>query len=143
VASAALRDELSALAAREGVTVFLTTHNLAEAEKLCQQVGVIRKGKLQALGAPDQLRAQTGHPHIEISGTGFTPAAIAALQARPEVGEVQRHNGHLIISLRQAAEAAPLVSLLVAQGGQVEEVKKGAADLEEVFLTLMEEEAKA
>jgi len=143
VASAALRDELAALAAREGVTVFLTTHNLAEAEKLCQQVGVIRKGKLQAIGTPDQLRAQTGRPHIEISGTGFTAAAIAALQARPEVAGVQHRNNHLVIALRQATEAAPLVNLLVAQGVQVEEVKKGAADLEEVFLTLMEEEAKA
>jgi ABC-2 type transport system ATP-binding protein len=39
VASAALRDELAALAAREGVTVFLTTHNLAEAEKPGQPFG--------------------------------------------------------------------------------------------------------
>ena len=143
VASAALRDELAALAAREGVTVFLTTHNLAEAEKLCQQVGVIRKGKLLAIGALDQLRAQTGHPHVEVSGTGFTAEAIAALQARPEVAAVQRRNSHLVIDLRQAAEVAPLVSLLVAQGVQVEEVKKGTANLEEVFLTLMEEEAQA
>ena len=143
VASAALRDELAALAVREGVTVFLTTHNLAEAEKLCQQVGVIRNGSLLAVGAPDQLRTQTGHPHVEISGTGFTAEAMAALQARPEVAGVQQRNSRLSIELRQAAEAAPLVSLLVAHGVQVEEVKKRAANLEEVFLALMEEESKA
>ena len=45
VAAAALRDDLSSLAAREGVTIFLNTHNLAEAEKLCQRVGVINRGQ--------------------------------------------------------------------------------------------------
>ena len=50
VAAAALHDDLTALVAQEGVTVFLTTHNLAEAEKLCQQVGVINQGRLIASG---------------------------------------------------------------------------------------------
>ena len=112
VASAALRDELAALAEREGVTVFLTTHNLAEAEKLCHQVGVIRQGKLLAVGALDQLRAQAGHPRVTIRGSGFTPAALAALQARPEVAGVELRDGQLVIDLRQPAEAAPLVRLL-------------------------------
>jgi len=53
VAAVALRDDLARLAAREGVTVFLTTHNLVEADKLCGQVAVIRQGKLLAVGHPD------------------------------------------------------------------------------------------
>jgi ABC-2 type transport system ATP-binding protein len=50
VASAALRDDLAALASGHGVTIFLTTHNLVEAERLCDLVGVIRRGRLAALG---------------------------------------------------------------------------------------------
>ncbi|MEM5774487.1 MAG: ABC transporter ATP-binding protein, partial [Anaerolineaceae bacterium] len=46
VASAALRDDLEKLVHQEGLTVFLTTHNLAEAESLCSQIAVINKGKL-------------------------------------------------------------------------------------------------
>src|SRR5579864_2894056 len=57
LAAAALRNDLASLVAREGVTVFLNTHNLTEAEKLCAQVGVIRQGKLVTVGAPDELRA--------------------------------------------------------------------------------------
>ncbi len=45
IAAAALREDLASLVAREGVTVFLNTHNLTEAEKLCARVGVIRRGK--------------------------------------------------------------------------------------------------
>ena len=58
VSAAALRDDLAALAEREGVTIFLTTHNLNEAEKLCHKVGVIREGRLLDCGSLDYLQAQ-------------------------------------------------------------------------------------
>lgn len=48
IAAASLRDDLRTLVEREGVTVFLTMHNLAEAEKLCHRVGIIRQGRLLA-----------------------------------------------------------------------------------------------
>src|SRR5512136_2459347 len=72
VAAAALRQDLVALAEREGVTIFLTTHNLAEAEKLCHRVGVIRKGKLLALGTVDELSGKNRAVHAEIAGKGIT-----------------------------------------------------------------------
>lgn len=139
VAAAALHEDLTSLVAREGVTVFLTTHNLAEAEKLCQQVGVIRQGKLLAIGTPDQLRAQAGGPRVEIVGKGFTPQVIQQLQAQPQVSGVQMNNSHLTIQLRETTETAPLVTLLVGAGAQIEEVRKGKANLEETFLALVEE----
>lgn len=139
VAAAALHEDLTSLVAREGVTVFLTTHNLAEAEKLCQQVGVIHQGNLVAIGAPDQLRSQAGGQRLEIVGKGFTPQAIQKLQAQPLVSGVQINNSHLTIQLREATETAPLVTLLVEAGVQIEEVRKGKANLEETFLALVEE----
>ena len=141
VAATALRDELATLAAREGVTVFLTTHNLSEAERLCGRVAVIREGKLLAVGHPDELRA-TGAQKAEITGGGFTEEVLARLRARPEVAAAQLENGKLSIELRSHAQLAPLVSLLVTAGAQIEEVRKGKASLEEVFLTLMEEEVE-
>ncbi len=140
VAAAALRDDLAGLVTREGATVFLNTHNLAEAEKLCGQVGVIRKGKLLALGNPDELRFKKGGAQAEIVGRGFTDDILALLRERPEVASVEIQNGHLILGLRGESEVGPLVSLIVRHGGEVEEVRKGAASLEDVFLTLMEEE---
>jgi ABC-2 type transport system ATP-binding protein len=139
-AAVAVRDDLAALATREGVTVFLTTHNMTEAEKLCSQVAVIREGKLLAIGHPDQLRARAGGPRVEIVGRGFNESALALLRARPEVTAAVVRNQHLEIDLHGEADSAPLISLLVGAGVQVEEVHRGKASLEEVFLTLMEEE---
>jgi ABC-2 type transport system ATP-binding protein len=140
VAAATLHNDLASLVAREGVTVFLTTHNLTEAEKLCAQVGVIRQGKLLAVGNPDELRLRTGGPQAEIVGEGFNDQTLALLRERPEVATVALHTSHLTIELRGESKIGPLVSLIVRSGGEIEEVRRGKASLEDVFLTLMEEE---
>ena len=138
--AAAVREDLAALAADEGVTVFLTTHNVAEVETLCSRVAVIRRGRLVAEGHPDDLRARSGGPQVEIVGRGFGADALALLRARPEVAAAEAHNGRLVVHLGPDVEVAPLVSLLVGAGAEVEEVRRGKASLEDVFLTLMEEE---
>ncbi|MDH4142727.1 MAG: ABC transporter ATP-binding protein [Chloroflexota bacterium] len=141
MAATAVRDDLATLAGRDGATIFLTTHNMAEAERLCSVVAVIRAGRLVALGSPSELRARTGPPRLEIFGSGFDEQTIAVLRARPEVAGVQRVDGHLTLQLGDHAESGPLVSLLVRGGAQIDEVRRGQANLEEVFVTLMEEEA--
>jgi ABC-2 type transport system ATP-binding protein len=140
LAAAALRDDLGSLAQQAGVTVFLTTHNLAEAERLCQQVAVIRQGKLLAIGTLEALRRNGRAPQVEITGRGFSDQVLGLLKARPEVAEVSLDHNHLTLILKEVTETPWLVGLLVGAGVQVEEVRKSQASLEEVFLTLMEEE---
>ncbi len=142
VAAAALRTDLANLVAHEGVTVFLNTHNLSEAEKLCAQVGVIRAGKLLKVGNPDELRRQEGSPQVEIVGKGFNDQTLSLLRQRSEVVKAELQNSHLTLELRDNSSTGPLVSLIVQSGGEVEEIRRGEASLEEVFLTLMEEEKK-
>ena len=139
-ASNTIRDDLEALTEREGVTIFLTTHNMAEAERLCSQVGVIRQGKLVAVGHPNELRSRAGKPRVDIFGRGFTPDLVSLLQAQEGVLKVEAQNGHLSIDLKQEIDPAPFISLVVSAGAQVAEVHQGKASLEEVFLTLMKEE---
>ncbi|HNT55502.1 MAG TPA: ABC transporter ATP-binding protein [Anaerolineaceae bacterium] len=140
LAAVALRDELATIVRQQGITVFLTTHNLTEAEKLCQQVAVIRQGQLMMIGSPDELRLRQGGSRLEIVGRGFTEAALSVLRQQPQVKEVTHQDQHITITLQDEADTAPLVPLLVAQGVQIDEVRRGKASLEEVFLTLMEED---
>ncbi len=138
IASAALREDLAGLAAKENVTIFLTTHNLSEAENLCNEVGVIAKGKLVAMGTLEELRRRTkkGTVKVEISGRGFTEKVIAALKAQSDVAEAQVLNGKLVVELLQNTNVAPITSLIVNLGASVEEVHKSS--LEETFLDIME-----
>jgi len=135
VAAAALREQMLALAAAEGTTVFLTTHNLDEAERWCSAVAVIRRGKLLAVGPPDQLRGQSSQ-QVELFSQPLD-ATLPLLQASPEVLSVVRENGHLLLQLPADAPMAPLIRRLIEAGVEVEEVRKGKASLEEVFLSLV------
>jgi ABC-2 type transport system ATP-binding protein len=139
VAAVSLRNDLLELARREGVTVFLTTHNLDEAERVCDRVGVIRGGRLVAEGTPGELRAGRGRPTVTITGSGFDGAG-RALLARPEVATVDVGDGVLHVELTGEVPVAPLVRLIVERGGAVEEVRKGAASLEDAFLALLSDE---
>jgi len=139
MAAATLRDDLGTLVRREGVTVFLTTHNLVEAERLCGRVAVIKQGRLLAVGHPDELKARSA-TRAEIAGRGFSESMLAMLRVRPGVVGASLQNGRIVLELAEAADTAPLVSLIVEHGGLVEEVRKDKGSLEDVFLTLMEEE---
>lgn len=138
IAAAALRDDLSRLVASEGVTVFLTTHNLAEAERLCALVGVVRNGRLLALAPPSQLSATRGATRIEITGSGLTDSMLATVRALHAVTSVRTDGRCLIADLRGAVDVGPLVATLVSGGFQVESVRNAAGSLEDVFQSLVE-----
>jgi len=140
VSAATVRDDLKLLVEREGITVFLTTHNMMEAERLCSQIAVIRQGKLMAIGHPDELKARSANPHVEIVGRDFSDNVLELLRNREEITKVELNNDRISIDLTDGADVAPIISVLVGAGCQVEEVNKDKANLEEVFLTLMEEE---
>jgi ABC-2 type transport system ATP-binding protein len=140
LAAAALRDDIAALAQQEGTTVFLTTHNLAEAEALCSLIGIIRAGRLVAFGSPEDLRTRAGRPTVEILGSDWNAAGLARVRALPQVASVTEGPNRLVIAFTNAgrAETAPIVNKLVAEGAQVEAVHRGNASLEDAFLALME-----
>ncbi len=141
VAAAALREDLAAVAAGHGTTIFLTTHNLAEAEKLCDLVAVIRGGRLLATGSPAELGARRRGRRTVITGDGFSDALLGALRRNETVAQADVEKGKLALVLKDGADVAPLVALIVQQGGAIREVRSDGGSLEEVFLGLMEDAA--
>ena len=140
VASAALREDLEMLAEQEGVTIFLTTHNLSEAEKLCSQVAVINRGMLLAVGSPTELRSRTSAPRLYITGNGFSPHVLESLNSNVLVTAFRQQNGRLVLDLTDLSRSHEIVAQLVKAGVQIDEVRKEEADLEDVFLRLVDEE---
>lgn len=143
VASAALREDLARLVVREGATIFLTTHNLVEAEKLCSKVGVINHGQLLAEGSPAELGARTSGPRLYVSGQGFSQQILEQIKSNPLVKRTQQQNGRLVLDLADLTRSHEIVTQLVTAGVQIDEVRKEKIDLEDVFLQLVEEEARA
>ena len=140
VASAALREDLASLASGQGVTIFLTTHNLVEAERLCDLVGVIRRGKLAALGPPSSLRPDDG-ALVRVTGTGLDEAALQAILAMPGVAAASMQDGAIDLRLRDGSSVAPVIEMLVGRGVGIEEVRRNRQSLEEAFLELVNDDA--
>jgi len=136
MAAVAVRDAIASEARDAGTTIFLTTHNMAEVEQLCPMVAVIREGRLLSVGSPAELRARSSTPRLVVVGRNL---ACAAVQGIAGVLHVEGRDGSLLVDLDPTADAAAVVTALVRDGGEVGEVRRETATLEEAFVRLMEE----
>ena len=141
VSAAEVRDDLLRLASRERVTVFLTTHNLAEAEKLCDQVAVVREGHLLASGAPGEIGTRHTRPQVRFRGEGFDENVVALLADRREVYAARAEHGGASVDLVGDGDVASLVTFLVRIGVRLEEVRPVGNTLEDGVLSLFNEDA--
>ncbi|MBX6364822.1 MAG: ABC transporter ATP-binding protein [Gemmatimonadetes bacterium] len=138
-AGASLRDDLLALARQERVTVFLTTHNLDEAERLCDRVAVIHRGVVRATGSPAELRERAGRPRVRIRAAGLDDALARLVADHPDVAAATRVEPTVLeLELRDGARPAPIVALLVQRGAEIDEVRRLTPSLEAAYLGLVE-----
>ncbi len=137
-AAASLRQDLAALVEREGMTIFLTTHNLAEAEQLCANVAILRKGVLLAAGSPKALREGASQPRIEIRGQGFSAAILAGLRANPDITLLEEAPDQIVFAPHEGVDVSQIVNMLVRNGVQVGEVQRIVPSFEEAFLHIIE-----
>jgi ABC-2 type transport system ATP-binding protein len=130
----ALWAEVGRLARDQGVTVFLTTQYLEEADVLADRVGIIDHGHIVAEGTPEQLKAQIGRPSVEaVPAEPADLAAIAEVLAR--FGEpTQGSPGAAAVRLDGQGGLADVVRALDAAGLAVEHLQLDAPTLDDVFL---------
>ncbi len=137
-AAAGLRADLLGLVKTEGTTLVLTTHNLAEAERLCDTVCVLSHGISVVTGSPAEIRSAARGGDLEIRGRGWTEPLLAQLAQLAGVCKVAEDGDHISVSLSDGTSGAPVVRALVEGGADIEEVRRGSADLEEAVLDLMQ-----
>jgi ABC-2 type transport system ATP-binding protein len=132
---AALWDEVSSLAHGDGVTVFLTTQYLEEADALADRVGIIHQGKLVAEGTPAALKAQIGRPTLEA-----VPADVGQVERLEAVlsrfgDPLPVTNGSAAVRLADGTEElADVVRGLDSEGIKVADLQVHAPTLDDVFL---------
>jgi ABC-2 type transport system ATP-binding protein len=131
----ALWDEVSGLARRDGVTVFLTTQYLEEADALADRVGIIDRGRIVAEGTPAALKAQIGRPTLEAAPADDTQVErLEAVLAR--FGDpLPTSNGSAAVRLSDGTEElADVVRRLDSEGIRVADLQLHAPSLDDVFL---------
>jgi ABC-2 type transport system ATP-binding protein len=135
-ASKIVRDFVRELRA-EGRTIFLTTHNLADADELCDLIGVFQ-GQLFHLDTPTRLRAALFGEGTRITLAGDAAPWIAMAERLPFVHGATATGDLLTVSLDNPdAENPALVAALVAAGAEIRYVSPQTHTLEEVYLQLL------
>jgi ABC-2 type transport system ATP-binding protein len=130
----ALWDEVRRLARDDGVTVFLTTQYLEEADVLANRVGIIDHGHIVAEGTPGQLKAEVGRPTVEVvpadPDESERAAAIIARFGEPCAGA----RGVAVRLRTGEADLAEIIRALDAEGVKIENLELHQPSLDDVFL---------
>jgi ABC-2 type transport system ATP-binding protein len=120
---------------REGHAVLLTTHYLEEAEALCQRIAMLKQGQIVALDRTANLLAGTASTMLQFKTDQALP---------PSLADRARVTGRIVqLTAHDANEVEALLRHLRESNVKVEDLEIGRADLEDVFLEIMQGGAKA
>jgi ABC-2 type transport system ATP-binding protein len=143
VASREVHDLIDTLR-RQGVTIFLTTHRLAEAEELCDRVGILNT-TLRTIGSPEELREQLFRKSIELRVREPLADPEHVLGGLPGTeGWHKAEDGAYILTVTDAGEAAPAAArALVGAGADLLALSPTRHTLEDVYLQLIDTDVEA
>lgn len=129
---------------REGATVFLTTHNLAEAESLCDRLLILVKGRVVAEGTANEIRERVDKAKI-LSVVFSAEVAEAALrEACPAVRFASQAEGGWRLEVSDTHEAtAQVLAFAEKQDIRVLEINTLGASLEDAFMALLNDGSRA
>lgn len=136
-ARTAMWEEISRLAAEEGLTIVLTTHYLEEADRLAERIAIVDCGRIVVEGTPDDLKGELRGDavHMELRADGDHEAATAALAGLPGVHEVLVDGRRVSVRAEDGAAAVPvLLTALERAGAAVAAATVARPSLDDVYL---------
>ena len=137
-AARVVRDFIEELSG-QGRTIFICTHNLDEADRLCDRIAIIKQ-QLVRVDTPVALRRGLYGRSVLIWLQAVTPELIAAVEALPFVKSVSQIDGRLRVALDDPEAQNPaVIRALVEAGGAVQFVQEEEHSLEQIYFDLMEE----
>ena len=128
-------DEIRRLRA-EGMTVFLTTHYLDEADALCDRIAIMDNGLIVAEGTPEELKREISGDVVTVGLNGSTPEAANLLDGEPYVHKIETVDGGILrLYVDSGATAIPLIlRTLDGAGVKLGSIELHRPSLDDVFL---------
>jgi len=131
----AVWNEVRKLNTEEGMTIFLTTQYLEEADELADRVGIIAAGKLEVEGTPTALKSSIGNDLIVAEVDGDTGAIESELRGLTGVASVEVHGAQLTVSAANGAAVIADVAVAIKSSGlDVQSLTLRTPTLDDVFL---------
>ncbi|MDX2074970.1 MAG: ABC transporter ATP-binding protein [bacterium] len=138
ISTRAVHDMIRHISKDEGATVFICTHNLTEAQRLCHRLAVLEKGHLVAIGTARELAEKVGMSrqyHIEVAPNQLSEAQ-SVLEMINGVTDIILDGEILRFSINKKETIADLLTMLVNRGVRVYGLEAGESVLEDIYFAL-------
>ncbi len=127
-----VRDLIKKLAEKEDVTIFLSTHNLDEAERLCDRVAVIFSGKILLIGSPSAMEKEIKHVIIRLRK--ISEPMINALKEKAIKFHISGEQTILLEVKNYSKEVPEVIKILVLEGAEILSVEPERKSLWDIYM---------
>ena len=138
-----IRDDILVLSKRRDRTIFLCTHNLAEAEMLCDRIAIINHGKIVALGETEHLRTRLWRLRtFELTLTKVSSRIVEAIESVGLCKKIEVKGNSVIFSVSNPDHDNPIITKKVIEaGGRIISLSEIKRTLEEIYLKIIGEKS--
>lgn len=135
-----IRQIMLNIAHKENKTIFLSSHNLDEVQRICNRIALIDRGEIKLYGELESLRQKMGRDVVVIETVQYIPESLLAeLKSMTHLGLKEKKERTLIFSPQEGTEISDIISFLAGRGVKIEEAAKKEASLEEMYSTILKE----
>ena len=135
-----VRQILLDVARKDNKTIFLSSHNLDEVQRICNRIALIDKGEIKLYGELESLRRGMGRGVVVIEAAQDIPEPLLAeLKSLPHLGLQDKKERILIFSPQKGTEISDIISLLAGRGIKIEGATRKEASLEEMYSAILKE----
>jgi ABC-2 type transport system ATP-binding protein len=135
-----MRQIMLDVARKENKTIFLSSHNLDEVQRICNRIALIDQGEIKLYGELKNLRKKMGRGGAIIEIAGKIPdSLLAELKSIENLGFQKKSKTSLTFSPREGKGVSDIISFLTGRGIKIEEAIKKEASLEEMYAAILKE----
>ena len=137
-----VREIILELASR-GKTVFFSSHNLDEVQRICNRIALIDRGQIKLYGETEKLQRQMGRGEVEIETEGsMLDGTVDELKRLPGINILEKEANRLVLTIGTGIRVPDIINYLVTRGVRIEQVRRRDASLEEIYTRLLAEEGQ-
>jgi ABC-2 type transport system ATP-binding protein len=135
-----MRQIMLDVAHKRNKTIFLSSHNLDEVQRICNRIALIDRGEIKLYGELENLRQGMGKNTVVIEVAQPIPETLLSeLQQLPNLGLQEMKGKRLIFSPHEGTEVSDIISMLAGRGVKIEEASRKEASLEEMYSAILKE----
>jgi len=135
-----IRQIMIDMAHKKNKTIFLSSHNLDEVQRICNRIALIDRGEIKLYGELESLRQGMSKRMVIIETAQIIPEPLLTeIKGLSNLGLQEMKENNLIFSPQQGTEVSDIISILTNRGIKIEEASRKEASLEEMYSTILKE----